>query len=79
MPPGLPGELSGELTAHRNAEGMFECLLCGKTFHARRSLRQHISVHKGATRCPVCLTVLSRRAHLYRHLTAVHNMQPEHV
>ncbi|XP_034243695.1 broad-complex core protein isoforms 1/2/3/4/5-like isoform X6 [Thrips palmi] len=70
--PGLP-----RLTGHRNAEGLFECLLCGKTFRVRRSLRQHISVHKGATRCPVCLTVLSRRAHLYRHLAAVHNMQPE--
>ncbi|XP_052124096.1 broad-complex core protein isoforms 1/2/3/4/5 isoform X7 [Frankliniella occidentalis] len=63
--------------AAANASGRYECALCGKTFYARRSLRQHVSVHKGATRCPICYTVLSRRAHLFRHLAAVHNVQAD--
>ncbi|KAK3923793.1 Zinc finger protein OZF, partial [Frankliniella fusca] len=70
-----PPSASGSVSGSGPGSGRYECALCGKAFHARRSLRQHVSVHKGATRCPICYTVLSRRAHLFRHMSAVHNVQ----
>jgi len=50
----------------------FACDVCAKTFDCQTSLTHHMRSHTGQTSCPVCGKVLSRIAHLKRHMEKIH-------
>ncbi|PSN49793.1 hypothetical protein C0J52_01363 [Blattella germanica] len=52
----------------------YPCKMCGKVFKTCSSLSKHKDVHRGATRCLVCNTVLSRASYLKQHLASVHGI-----
>ena len=52
--------------------GKYECEVCSKSFDAHTSLTHHMAKHSGHTACTVCGKVLSRTAHLKRHIEKMH-------
>lgn len=57
----------------------YSCALCGKDFNYRGSLLKHRSVHRGATRCPICNLVFNRSSYIKHHLLTVHNLPPDQL
>jgi len=54
--------------------GSYSCNECGAKYVHRTSLYSHLSVHRNATKCPVCNVVLSRKYYLRQHLRIVHRL-----
>ena len=69
---------SGETSSpQEQVRQTYPCKMCGKVFKTCSSLSKHKDVHRGATRCVVCNTVLSRASYLKQHLASVHGITPE--
>ncbi|KAF0311678.1 Fez family zinc finger protein 1 [Amphibalanus amphitrite] len=50
------------------------CKVCGRSYKSLVYLRRHEPVHRGATRCPVCLQVYSSISNLTQHMRSVHDL-----
>lgn len=52
----------------------FKCSECNKEYGNEKSLRQHMWMHKGRTRCHICDKVLGRKYELKLHLKSTHGI-----
>ena len=50
------------------------CEICGHTFLAASSLRNHRAIHRGETKCYICHGVFAQKGNLKRHLKKAHNI-----
>ena len=48
------------------------CEICGQQFFAPSSFRNHRALHRGETKCPICLRVFSHKGNMKSHLKKMH-------
>jgi hypothetical protein len=48
--------------------GLFECDVCGKQFTNRKSMVNHMGLHRGLTRCRLCRKTFATKSSLNSHL-----------
>lgn len=61
-------------TVGQKTRGVYKCLVCEKEYGNGKSLRQHMWMHKGKTRCHICNKVLGRKYELKLHLNSTHGI-----
>ena len=52
----------------------FSCDICFKSFSNKKSLQNHLGIHKGKTTCQICNTVFSTTSNLNFHMRKIHNL-----
>ena len=52
----------------------FSCDICLKSFSNKKSLQNHLGIHKGKTTCQICNTVFSTTSNLNFHMRKIHNL-----
>lgn len=53
---------------------LFPCSKCMKVFRHPNSLRLHLQLHTGGTKCPICAAVMSRKFELKKHMFKKHQI-----
>ena len=51
-----------------------ECEVCGRQFFAKSTFSHHRAMHRGDTKCPVCLKVFSTRGYMKQHAKESHGV-----
>jgi len=69
---------------HRNQDGQggwnakeFVCDICYKQFSSKKSLQNHMWIHKGKTTCSVCNKIFSTTSSLNLHMRNTHGFVPD--
>ena len=52
-----------------------KCPTCGRSFRAYSSYQKHQALHRGETKCPICLRVFSQKGSMKTHVLLVHNQE----
>ncbi|XP_044726947.1 protein bric-a-brac 2-like isoform X2 [Chrysoperla carnea] len=66
--PGPSADQDGKTTT------LFPCSKCMKVFRHPNSLRLHLQLHTGGTKCPICAAVMSRKFELKKHMFKKHQI-----
>lgn len=61
-------------TAEQKTHSVYKCSECDKEYGNEKSLRQHMWMHKGRTKCHICNKVLGRKYELKLHLNSTHGI-----
>ncbi|KAF0306524.1 Zinc finger protein 764 [Amphibalanus amphitrite] len=50
------------------------CEVCSQQFFSSSTFRKHRALHRGETKCPLCLRVYRQKSYLKTHMRMVHDL-----
>ncbi|XP_018014954.1 zinc finger protein 710-like [Hyalella azteca] len=75
---------SSSQTMHMLPDSSISCQICSKVFrgeYCKYNLKKHITIHFGIKpfSCPLCQRTFNQKSSMRRHLTFVHNTDPDNL